>query len=215
MVQIGIQTFNPFQVNTYILSDETGECVIIDPACYEPHEEQQLAGFIEQEGLKPVAILYTHCHIDHILGNNFVIRRFGLKPLAHKDSLPFLINSRSHGKTFGFEVEDPILPEEYLDDGQEVAFGNQKLKALHTPGHAAGSLCFYHKEDGILIAGDVLFHQSIGRTDLPTGDFELLIRSIEEKLLSLPDEVKVYPGHGPSTTIGEERKHNPFLNGSY
>lgn len=215
MVQVKTLTFNPFQVNTYILSDDTGECVIIDPACYEPQEEETLAGFVEKEGLKPVALLYTHCHIDHILGNNFAVRQFGLKPLTHKDSLPFLTNGRSQGKVFGFEVDDQILPKEYLEDGQEIAFGNQKLKALHTPGHAAGSLCFYHQDSGIVIAGDVLFHQSIGRTDLPTGDFELLIKSIEEKLLTLPDEVKVFPGHGPSTTIGEERRHNPFLNGSY
>lgn len=215
MIQIKSLVFNPFQVNTYILYDETRECVIIDPACYEPHEEKQMAAFIEKEQLKPVALLYTHCHIDHILGNNFMVKTYGLKPLAHRDSLPFLTNSQSYGKTFGFDVEDPILPEHFLEDGQEIGFGNQKLKALHTPGHAAGSLCFYHEEEGFVIAGDVLFHQSIGRTDLPTGDFDLLIRSIGDKLLSLPDAVKVYPGHGPSTTIGAERKHNPFLNGGY
>ncbi|MDX9942770.1 MAG: MBL fold metallo-hydrolase [Bacteroidales bacterium] len=215
MVQIKSLVFNPFQVNTYILWDDTGECMIIDPACYEPDEEEILADSIEKAGLKPIALLYTHCHIDHILGNNFAVRHFDLKPLAHRDSLPFMTSSRSYAINYGFEVEDPILPEKYLKDGQEIGFGHQKLKALHTPGHAAGSLCFYHEEEGFVIVGDVLFQQSIGRTDLPTGDFDLLIRSIQEKLLTLPDEVKVFPGHGPSTTIGEERRHNPFLNGGY
>ena len=179
MVQIKSLVFNPFQVNTYILWDDTGECMIIDPACYEPDEEEILADSIEKAGLKPIALLYTHCHIDHILGNNFAVRHFDLKPLAHRDSLPFMTSSRSYAINYGFEVEDPILPEKYLKDGQEIGFGHQKLKALHT------------------------------------GDFDLLIRSIQEKLLTLPDEVKVFPGHGPSTTIGEERRHNPFLNGGY
>ncbi len=215
MTNIHSIVFNPFQVNTFLLYDETGECVIIDPACYEPHEEAQLAGFIEQKQLKPVAILYTHAHIDHILGNNFAIRQFGLKPLTHKDSLPFMTSAHQYGKTFGFEVDELIVPERFIEDGQEIRFGNQKLIALHTPGHAAGSICYYHEKEGFVIAGDVLFSGSIGRTDLPTGDFDLLIRSIEEKLMSLPDEVKVYPGHGPATTIGQERNTNPFLNGRY
>jgi len=207
--------FNAFQVNTFVLFDETKECVIIDPACYEPHEEKELIAFIEKEGLKPVAVLYTHCHIDHILGNNFVVKHFGTPALAHRDSLPFMASSPSYGTTFGFEVDEPIMPEKFIEDGQEISFGNQTLKALHTPGHAAGSICFYHEKDGFVIAGDVLFSGSIGRTDLPTGDFDLLISSINEKLMTLPDEVKVFPGHGPSTTIGHERSTNPFLNGGW
>jgi glyoxylase-like metal-dependent hydrolase (beta-lactamase superfamily II) len=207
--------FNAFQVNTFVLFDETKECVIIDPACYEPHEEKELIAFIEKEGLKPVAVLYTHCHIDHILGNNFVVKHYKIPALAHRDSLPFMATSPSYGTTFGFEVDEPIMPGKFIEDGQEISFGNQKLKALHTPGHAAGSICFYHEKDGFVIAGDVLFSGSIGRTDLPTGDFELLISSINEKLMTLPDEVKVFPGHGPATTIGHERNTNPFLNGGF
>lgn len=215
MTTIQPLVFNPFQVNTFVLYDETGECVIIDPACYEPHEEKELAAFIEKEQLKPVAILFTHCHIDHILGNNFSVRHFRIPAMAHRDGLPFLINSTAYGKTFGFEIEEPIMPEKFIEDGEIITFGHQKLKVLLTPGHAAGSLCFYHEKDSFVISGDVLFYNSIGRTDLPTGDFELLIGSIKDKLLSLPDEVKVFPGHGPATTIGHERNTNPFLNGGY
>lgn len=215
MTTIKTLVFNAFQVNTYILFDETRQCVIIDPACYEPGEEEELAAYIETEGLMPVAVLYTHGHIDHILGNNFAVSAFGIPAKAHADTLPFIKNSPVYGKTFGFDAAEPILPKEFIEDGQVITFGNQRLKALSTPGHAAGSICYYHEADGFLISGDVLFAGSIGRTDLPTGDFDLLIQSINDKLLALPDNVKVYPGHGPATTIGHERNTNPFLNGGW
>ncbi len=212
MTTIKTLVFNAFQVNTYVLFDQTRECVIIDPACYEPDEERQLVAFIEKEQLKPVAVLYTHGHIDHILGNNFVVKHFGIPAITHRDSLPFISNSPAYGKTFGFDASDPILPEKFIEDGDVILFGNQQLTALHTPGHAAGSICYYHQAEGFVIAGDVLFSGSIGRTDLPTGDFDLLINSINEKLLTLPNQVKVFPGHGQATTIGQERHTNPFLN---
>ena len=207
--------FNPFQTNTYVLYDETGECVIVDPSCYEKREQEQLAAFIDEKKLKPVALLFTHCHIDHMLGNNFVAKKYKLKPLTHKDSLLFLENSRDYGKSFGFDVERPIMPEKFLEDGDVVHFGNQQLQVIYTPGHAAGSLCYYHKPSQSLIAGDVLFQNSIGRTDLPTGDYDTLIKTILQKLMLLPEEVTVYPGHGPSTSIGYEKKTNPFLTGVY
>ena len=203
--------FNPFQVNTYVLYDDTGECVIIDPACYEPHEEQALTGFLEEAQLRPKAILFTHGHVDHILGGQFVCNRYELKPLAHKDVTPFLVNSVEHGRAFGFDVKKPVMPETFINEGDTIRFGEQQLAVILAPGHAAGSLCYYHEEAGVLIAGDVLFQGSIGRTDLPTGDYDTLISSIHHKLMTLPPDVEVFPGHGPSTTIGYERDHNPFL----
>ncbi len=208
-------SFNPFQVNTYILYDDTGECAIIDASCYEKHEKKQLADFIEEKQLKPVLQLFTHCHIDHMLGSRFVSKTYKLKPLTHKDSLPFLENSKEYGKAFGFDVEKPVLPEVFIDDGDILMFGKQELKVLHTPGHAAGSLCYYHESGNLVVVGDVLFQGSIGRTDLPTGDHDLLIKSILQKLMVLPGNTTVYPGHGPSTLIADERTANPYLTGIY
>lgn len=210
-MQIKTFPFNPFQVNTYILFDETKECVIIDPSCYDEKEELELLNFIQFKGLKPVMLLNTHCHIDHILGNNFIYRSFGLKPVVHKDSIYFLENAVEHGLTFGFQIEPPVMPEQFIAHEQVITFGDQQLTVLETPGHAAGSVCFYHEKEKIVIAGDVLFQQGIGRTDLPSGDYDLLIRSIRDQLLTLPGDVKVYCGHGPSTTIDHEKQQNPYL----
>ncbi|MFW6352139.1 MAG: MBL fold metallo-hydrolase [Bacteroidota bacterium] len=210
-MQLKIFPFNPFQVNTYILFDETKECIIIDPSCYDGKEEQELMNFIQDHELKPKMLLNTHCHIDHILGNNFIYRSFGLKPIVHKDSIYFLENAVEHGLTFGFQIEPPVMPEQFIEQDQLITFGDQQLKVLETPGHAAGSVCFYHEGEKVLIAGDVLFQQGIGRTDLPTGDYDLLIRSIQDQLLTLPGDVKVYCGHGSSTTIDQEKQHNPYL----
>lgn len=211
MLKIKIFPFNPFQVNTYVLYDETGECAIIDASCYDGSEENQLKAFIDENEIKPVLLLNTHCHIDHILGNNFIYRTWGLKPRIHKYSIPFLENAVEYGQTFGFEVEKPVMPEDFISEDQIIRFGDQQLKVLETPGHAAGSVCFLHEKENFVIAGDVLFHNSIGRTDLPTGDFDMLINSIKSKLMVLPDDTMVYCGHGPATTIGNERKENPFL----
>lgn len=215
MVKIKKFTFNAFQVNTYVLYDETGECAIIDASCYEKHEKRKLADFINENNLTPVVQLLTHCHIDHMLGSRFVSKTFKLKPLTHKDSLPFLENSKEYGKVFGFDVDKPVMPDIFLDDGDIIEFGKQELKAIYTPGHAAGSLCFYHEAGKFVIVGDVLFQQSVGRTDLPTGNHDELIKSILQKLLVLPGETTVYPGHGPETSIEDEKTSNPFLTGVY
>ncbi len=211
MTKTKLFVFNPFQVNTYVLYDDAGKCIIIDPACYEDPEKRALSDFIKKEGLEPVMILNTHCHIDHILGNNFVKNEFGIPLKTHKDSLMFIENGKEYAMTFGFEVEDLVKPDEFLDDGDIIEFGGQKLKVIHTPGHADGSLCFYNEQAGKLFCGDVLFKAGIGRTDLPTGNYDTLISNIKEKLLVLPEDVVVYPGHGPETTIGMEKKANPFL----
>jgi glyoxylase-like metal-dependent hydrolase (beta-lactamase superfamily II) len=212
MLQIRRFPFNPFQVNTYILWDETKECAIIDPGCYGTDEQEMLKGFIRDNGLKPARLLNTHCHIDHIAGLAFVNREYGLKPEAHPDGINFIRHSEKAGFIYGFDQLESIDPELPLKEGQLIQFGNSELNVIETPGHADGSVCFISHADKFVITGDVLFAQSIGRSDLPTGDYDLLIKSIREKLLTLPPDYKVYPGHGPETTIGYEAYSNPFLN---
>lgn len=211
MIQLKKIVFNAFQVNTYILFDETKDCVIIDAACSTAQEDEELARFIEINKLKPVMLLSTHAHIDHILGNSFITNRFNLELSAHPDGEMYLTNAESSAKVFGFRLPEVIFPKLSLSDNQIIKFGNSQLKVLHTPGHAQGSVCFYNAEAEFVITGDVLFNQSIGRTDLPGGDYDLLKNSIWNKLFTLPDATVVFPGHGPETTIGTEKVDNPFV----
>lgn len=211
MISVVSFTFNPFQENTYILYDETKECVIFDPGCYAPNEKQQLADYIAQNGLKPVRLINTHCHIDHVLGNKFVSEKYNLPLAAHKDEIPILEETERWGAMMGLKVEPSPRPTIFLEEGHRVQFGNSYLEVLFTPGHSPASLSFYSPTDKIMVAGDVLFRESIGRTDLPGGNFDTLIRSIRDKYFNLEDEVKVYPGHMGMTTIGHEKRHNPFL----
>jgi len=203
---------NPWQVNTYILSDETGECVIIDPGCFSEEEQKQLTDFITENNLKPVRLLHTHLHLDHVFGTRFVHEKYDLKPEAHHDD-EFLIGiTKDYASQFGVTMdENPPELGNYLNEGDEVNFGNSSLKIIHIPGHSPGGITFYKKNENILIAGDVLFRDSIGRTDLPGGDYDTLINSIKTKLLTLPGETVVYPGHGPATSIEYEKTSNPFL----
>lgn len=211
MITVKKFVFNSFQVNTYVLFDETKECVIIDAACYEDFEKEELVEYIAKEGLKPVRLLDTHCHIDHILGNNFVADKYNLGIEIHRDGLPFHKGVKNHGVAFGFDLEPLTEPSNFLKEGDKVKFGNSELEVLYTPGHADGSVCFLNRKQKFVIVGDVLFNQSIGRTDLPTGDYDLLIKSIREKLFTLPDDFTIYPGHGPETSIGFEKVNNPYL----
>ncbi len=188
-----------------------GESVIIDPGCYEQSEKDELVKYIASNNLKPVRLLYTHCHIDHILGNNFICDTYGLKPEIHKAGLPFLLNGHKQGEIYGFELQKIIEPEKYIEDGDLIRFGNSVLKVAYTPGHADGSVCFINEPGKFVITGDVLFHESIGRTDFPTGNFDLLMESIRTKLFTLEDDFTVWPGHGPETTIGHEKMNNPFI----
>jgi glyoxylase-like metal-dependent hydrolase (beta-lactamase superfamily II) len=205
-------TFNPFQENTYLLYDETGECIIFDPGCYDEREKARLLSFIEGNNLKPVRLINTHCHIDHVFGNLFVSKTWNLPLEIHRDELPVLEAAPLLAPYFGVKILEPSpAPGHFIEDGDYIVFGKSKLKAILTPGHSPSSLSFYCEEDKFLIAGDVLFRESIGRTDLPGGDYDTLIKSIKEKLLPLGDDVRVYPGHGPSTTISHERRHNPFF----
>lgn len=210
-MQIKKFVFNPFQVNTYLLYDQSGECVIIDAACAESREEEELYHFIRNKGLKPVYLLSTHQHIDHILGNDYVSETYDLPLTAHADGLVYLTNALEYAQSFGLKLGKVCQPTRFLEDEQTIRFGQSSLKVLHTPGHALGSVCFLSEEDGFVIAGDVLFYQSIGRTDLPGGDYDVLKQSIWGKLFVLPDDTIVYPGHGPETTIGSEKESNPFV----
>jgi glyoxylase-like metal-dependent hydrolase (beta-lactamase superfamily II) len=211
MIQIQGFTFNPFGENTYILYDETKECVIIDPGCYDARERQELADFIKSEGLKPVKLLNTHGHIDHVCGNSFVAKKYNIGLEMHREDLSVLKSLPQVSHLYGLNAEESIAPAAFLNEGDSVKFGNSSLEILFTPGHSPGSICFVSKEDKFIIGGDVLFHGSIGRTDLPGGDHEALLSNIREKLFVLGDDFAVFSGHGEQTSIGFEKKHNPFL----
>jgi glyoxylase-like metal-dependent hydrolase (beta-lactamase superfamily II) len=211
-MQVKIFTFNPFSENTYVLYDETKECVIIDPGCSNSAEEKKLTDFIETNELKPVKLLNTHGHIDHVLGNRFVADKYNLKLEANKLEEAGILATDSYASMYGMHAPRSPKPGIYLNEGDTVKFGNTSLKVLFTPGHSAGHIVFFNEENKIIIGGDVLFRESIGRTDLPGGDYETLIKSIKEKLFVLEDAITVYPGHGPETTIGYEKLYNPFLN---
>ena len=205
-------TFNPFQENTYLVYDETKECVVFDPGCYEAYEKKELFEKIKELGLKPVRLINTHCHIDHVFGNKFIAETFNLELECHRGELTVLQYVPQACMMYGIPYPEPSpMPGAFLEEGQKVNFGNTELDILFTPGHSPASICFYSAKDKFVIAGDVLFRESIGRTDLPGGNFDTLINSIKTQLFSLPDEVVVYPGHGPHTNVGYEKKHNPFF----
>lgn len=211
MIRIHTFIFNDFGVNTYLLSDETGEAAIIDAACYTAAEKKELSAYIEKKGLRIVRQMDTHCHIDHILGNAFVEDTYGVGLEIHPDSEELLRMAIGYASVFGFEPDRIVKPAGFINEGDIIKFGNSELEILLTPGHANGSLCFVNKLQKFVITGDVLFSRSIGRTDLPGGDYDMLIGNIKQKLMVLDDDYKVLCGHGPSTTIGSEREENPFL----
>lgn len=211
-MEVTTLTFNQFQENTYVISDNTKECIIIDPGCYKDFERTELTDFIKTNNLKPVKLINTHCHIDHILGNKFVSEKWDLELYAHKKDLPFLTNSGAVAKMYGFEkYEVSPYPKYFLKEKDTLKFGASELEIIFAPGHAPGHICLLSKKEGFIIAGDVLFNGSIGRTDLPGGDYNTLIKSIKTKLLPLDENTIVYCGHGPSTSIGKEKMSNPFL----
>ncbi len=211
-MQVYAFTFNPFQENTYVIWDETLDCAIIDPGCYEPNEQLMLQKFITDKQLKPVLLLQTHAHLDHVFGTAFVHRTWNLSPLLHAKETPVYETAEKVGLGYGVPMEALPFARFELNEGKNIAFGNTELEVFFTPGHSPGSVCFYHAASKNLIVGDVLFYGSIGRTDLPGGHYQTLIDSINNKLMPLPDNTVVYSGHGPKTTIGNERMYNPFLN---
>ncbi len=211
MITVKSFCFNSFEENTYVLSDASGECLIIDPGCHMEEEEKELSGYISENNLKPVRLINTHCHIDHILGNSFIAGKYTLKLEANENELPVLSASGYVSQMYQIQLNPSPEIDKFINEGDIINFGNSELEVFFTPGHSPGSLTFYSREDKFIISGDVLFERSIGRTDLPGGDYDTLITSIITKLLPLGDDVKVYSGHGNSTTVGSEKSHNPFL----
>ncbi|OUJ69337.1 MBL fold metallo-hydrolase [Hymenobacter crusticola] len=204
-------TFNAFSENTYLLHDATNQCVVVDPGCYSRQEQAALKEFVQTQGLEVVLLLNTHCHIDHVLGNQFILDTYNVPFLIHEADLGTLRAVASYAAPYGFPQYTPAEPTGFLTPAQPVEFGDTTLEVRFAPGHAPGHVIFYHAPSKVVLGGDVLFRQSIGRTDLPGGDHATLISSIRTQLLTLPDDVTVYPGHGPATTIGAERISNPFL----
>ena len=211
-MQVKTFVFNPIQENTYIVWDDTKECIVIDAGNLSAREDKMLAEFIEEQGLKPVLAVNTHCHFDHILGVEFLRETYGVKFAASSADLPLLKNGRASGAMFGMELG--ALPEAIdidLASLDEIKFGNTTLKVIATPGHSKGCVSLYHEESKTLFTGDTLFRESIGRTDLPGGDYPTIIKSILGSILPLGDEVTIYPGHGDKSNIGHESLYNPFV----
>jgi len=204
--------FGVFQENTYLVFDEHGNTLIVDPGCQYPEEQQALTEFITQKGLRPARLLNTHCHIDHILGNDFVFRTYGLKPWIHRDDEADLNRLTAYAPVFGIQATASPSPEGYLAEGDVIELGELILKVREAPGHSSGSLIFINEKEEWVLGGDVLFQGSIGRTDLPGGNFNTLMASIHRCLMTLPDAYTLYSGHGPAAQIGQERRFNPFIN---
>lgn len=211
MLTVKTFTFNPVQENTYVLYNEKKECCIIDPGCYFSEERDRLKTDIEKTGLKPVLLLNTHCHLDHIFGNKFVHESWGLDLHIHEKEKIVLANGPASGLRFQLPFENYEGPLIYIKEGENIKLGDDELEVFFTPGHSPGSVSFYHEAGGFVIGGDVLFNGSIGRTDLPGGDYDTLVNSIQTKFFTLPDDTKVYSGHGPVTTVGFEKMNNPFV----
>lgn len=211
MIAVQKFVFNSFGVNTYVISGKSRECIIVDPACMTVKEEKELAGYIHDYHLNPVMMVTTHFHVDHILGIPFVSKSYGLKTIAHPAGKLFWDTAREFGSVFGLEIKEVIKPEMFTEDGDVLMADGIELRVLYTPGHADGSISLVCDSQNFVITGDVLFYGSIGRTDLPTGSYDLLRESIQQKLFTLPTDCMVYPGHGPETSIGYEMINNPFL----
>jgi glyoxylase-like metal-dependent hydrolase (beta-lactamase superfamily II) len=204
-------TFNPFSENTYILYGDNGDCILFDPGCSNEAEENTLLKLIEEKQLNPIRLILTHAHIDHVLGVKFIASKFNLKLEMHLADLPVYESAGNIAKMYGIPFNHGPQPEVFLDEQSNIILDGYSLKVIHAPGHSPGSICFYSKENNFVISGDVLFNGSIGRTDLPGGDFDTLMNSIKTKLYQLPNETKVFSGHGESTLIGNEKLYNPFV----
>ncbi len=210
MLSVQTFTFNAFSENTYVVHDETREAVIIDPGCYGREEQEELSAHIEAKKLKVKFVLNTHCHIDHVLGNDFAKDKYHAPLLVHPIEEAVLKAVKNYAPVYGFDGYREATPDQFITEKDTITFGNTTWKILFLPGHAPGHIGFYDEREKIIFSGDVLFANSIGRTDLPGGNFDTLIQSIHQKLFTLPDDVLVYPGHGPTTTLGEEKISNPY-----
>ena len=212
MLQIQSFTFSPIQENTYLLFNEFKQCVIIDPGCYFDAEKETLKEFIETNGLKPAMLLNTHCHLDHVFGNKFIAETYNLLLQLHEKEKSVLSFAPTSGLMYNMPFDNYAGAFVELKEGDSILLNKDELLVIEAPGHSPGSICFYCSKQKFIIGGDVLFKRSIGRTDLPGGNHQILLNNIRQKLFTLPDNTIVYSGHGPATTIGEEKKENPFLN---
>lgn len=212
-MKIKVFEFNPLGVNTYVLYDRTGECIVVDASSFFPDENKLLLNFILDNNLIVKHLVNTHLHFDHVFGVNLLASQFGVKLLMHRDDIVLLENLSQQLQLFGFNTNIDYKPEigGFLAEDDVISFGEQQLKVLHVPGHSPGSIVLYHEKKKFALVGDVLFNGSIGRTDLLGGNFEQLTEGIRTKLFTLPDDTEVYPGHGPKTTIGQEKRYNPFV----
>ena len=212
MLQIQSFTFSPIQENTYLLFNEFKQCVIIDPGCYFDAEKETLREFIETNRLKPAMLLNTHCHLDHVFGNKFIAETYNLLLQLHEKEKSVLSFAPTSGLMYNMPFDNYAGAFIELKEGDSILLNKDELLVIEAPGHSPGSICFYCSKQNFIIGGDVLFKRSIGRTDLPGGNHQILLNNIRQKLFTLPDNTIVYSGHGPATTIGEEKKENPFLN---
>jgi len=212
MLKIKSFVFSPIQENTYLLYNEFNDCIIIDPGCYFPEEKDELKAFITQSGLTPRMLLNTHCHLDHVFGNKFVAETYALTLQLHQKEKTLLEYAPTSGLMYNMPFDNYTGKHIYLQEGDVIKLGDDELKVIEAPGHSPGHICFYCNKQHFIISGDVLFNRSIGRTDLPGGDHQTLLKNIREKLFVLPGKTVVYTGHGPQTTIEDEKKYNPFLN---
>ncbi len=213
MASIEFFTCNPFQENTYIVFDESKECAIIDPGVSNAYEQEMLDRIITEHGLKPVLLINTHCHIDHVLGNRYVAEKYNLGLGIHQKDKVMLDAAVDRSMNWGVPYDQSPDPAYFLKEGEHLKFGNTELEIRFVPGHAPGHVVFVDHKSRFVVAGDTLFSGSIGRTDLPFGDFPTLEKAIKEQLYTLPDDYEVFPGHGSSTTIGVEKRSNPFVKG--
>ncbi|SHF66990.1 Glyoxylase, beta-lactamase superfamily II [Mariniphaga anaerophila] len=211
MLKIEKFVVNPLQENSFVISDETGECIFVDPGFYFEVEHDEVRDYISDNHLKPVMIANTHCHFDHIMGVEFIRKEYDVPFYAHPDDAFWVEKALEQGQMFGFAMAQVDAPDFFFKMAEPLKFGNTELEIIHVPGHSPGHVVFYSKKENVLIAGDVLFHGSIGRTDLPGGNHQALVSGIKNKLFALPDETHVFCGHGPETTIGFEKTSNPFL----
>jgi hydroxyacylglutathione hydrolase len=211
-MRVHVFTFNPFQENTYVVYDESSECIIIDAGCYDKHEQETLVQWLAENQLTPVKLVATHSHLDHAFGNDFVCRKFNIPLLVHQEDVQTLQALTLVANMYGIPnvIESP-QPSGFIKEGEPLKFGNSELEVRFVPGHAPGHVVFVAHKEKFVINGDCLFAGSIGRTDLPGGNHQLLLDSIQKQLFTLPDDYVVHCGHGPTTTIGREKMSNPFF----
>ena len=213
MIQVKTFYLNDLRECCHIVYDETGECVIIDPGCQTPGEQQRIVKFVKENGLKPVKLLCTHGHFDHVMGNAFVTRQWNIPTYIHPEDKGQLERAQQYCQMFGYTIEQPPFDTMDLKEDEKVTFGNSALEVIHTPGHTRGGVCFYSAPDKLIFTGDTLFAGSIGRTDLAGGDYDQLMNSLLKKVIRVDPDSRVLPGHGPESTIAQEMHTNPFLRG--